>query len=86
MDFDNDGQLDLFIAAGHFDDAEISDDRTAKKVRDFLMVNRNGKFIDVSTQAGIDGAVESSRGVLFEDFDNDGDIDIVVLNANAKLR
>ena len=83
MDFDNDGQLDLFIAAGHFDDAEISDDRTAKKVRDFLMVNRNGKYIDVSSQIGLT-AVESSRGAVFEDFDNDGDIDIVVLNANAK--
>jgi hypothetical protein len=83
MDFDNDGQLDLFIAAGHFDDAEISDDRTAKKVRDFLMVNRNGKYIDVSAQVGLT-AVESSRGAVFEDFDNDGDIDIVVLNANAK--
>lgn len=83
MDFDNDGQLDLFIAAGHFDDAEISDDRTAKKVRDFLMMNRGGKYTDVSTQVGLT-AVESSRGAVFEDFDNDGDIDIVVLNANAK--
>ena len=83
MDFDNDGQLDLFIAAGHFDDAEISDDRTAKKVRDFLMVNRGGKYADVSTQVGLT-AVESSRGAVFEDFDNDGDIDIVVLNANTK--
>lgn len=83
MDFDNDGQLDLFIAAGHFDDAEISDDRTAKKVRDFLMMNRGGKYADVSTQVGLT-AVESSRGAVFEDFDNDGDIDIVVLNANAK--
>ncbi len=83
MDFDNDGQLDLFIAAGHFDDAEISDDRTAKKVRDFLMINRGGKYADVSTQVGLT-AVESSRGAVFEDFDNDGDIDIVVLNANAK--
>lgn len=83
MDFDNDGQLDLFIAAGHFDDAEISDDRTAKKVRDFLMMNQDGKFADVSTQVGLT-AVESSRGAVFEDFDNDGDIDIVVLNANAK--
>ncbi|XZE19428.1 CRTAC1 family protein [Pirellulaceae bacterium SH449] len=82
VDFDNDGQLDLFVAAGHFDDAEITDDRTAKKVRDFLMMNRAGKFEDVSSLVGL-AAVESSRGVVFEDFDNDGDIDIVVLNSNA---
>jgi hypothetical protein len=83
VDFDNDGQLDLFVAAGHFDDAEITDDRTAKKVRDFLMVNRGGKFEDVSKMAGMT-VVESSRGVVFEDFDNDGNMDIVVVNSNAK--
>lgn len=82
VDFDNDGQLDLFVAAGHFDDAEITDDRTAKKVRDFLMMNRGGKFEDVSHLIGMT-SVESSRGVVIEDFDNDGSIDIAVLNSNA---
>lgn len=83
VDLDNDGWLDLYIGCGHFDDAEIIDDRTAKKVRDFVMLNSNGRFEDVSTVVGLK-AVESSRGVAFDDFDNDGDIDIIVLNSNAK--
>ena len=83
VDLDNDGWLDLYIGCGHFDDAEIIDDRTAKKVRDFVLLNSNGRFQDVSTAVGLT-AVESSRGVALDDFDNDGDIDVVVLNSNAK--
>jgi len=82
-DFDNNGTLDLYIGCGHFDDAEISDDRTAKKVRDFLMLNEKGRFTDVSLAVGLK-AVESTRSIAFDDFDNDGDIDIVALNSNAR--
>lgn len=83
QDFDNNGWLDLYIGCGHFDDANIIDDRTAKKVRDFVLLNDHGRFDDFSTAVGLK-AVESSRGVAFDDFDNDGDIDVVVLNSNAK--
>jgi hypothetical protein len=83
QDFDNNGWLDLYIGCGHFDDANIIDDRTAKKVRDFVLLNDNGRFDDFSTAVGLK-AIESSRGVAFDDFDNDGDIDVVVLNSNAK--
>lgn len=85
IDFDNDGDRDLFIAAGHFDDIESTDDRTALRVRNFLLMNTGGgKFVDVSAQCGSGLAVvESSRGAGFDDLDNDGDMDIVVLNSNA---
>lgn len=84
-DFDNDGNLDLFIACGHFDRIEQIDDRTTQKVRNFLLANEDGKFVDVSSDAG-DGlqVIESSRGAAFEDFDNDGDMDAVVLNSDAQ--
>jgi len=84
-DFDNDGNRDLFIACGHFDRIEEIDDRTALKLPNYLLLNTgDGKFKDVSKQAGSGLAVvESSRGAVFDDLDNDGDIDAVVLNSNA---
>ena len=83
-DFDNDGDRDIYFAAGHIqDNIEQADDRTAYKIRNFLMMNVDGKrFVDVSASSG-DGMlpVESSRGAAFDDLDNDGDIDAVILNS-----
>ncbi|MCI0357619.1 MAG: VCBS repeat-containing protein, partial [Planctomycetaceae bacterium] len=86
VDFDNDGDHDLFVACGHFDRIEEIDDRTSLKVANYLLMNTgNGKFKDVSKLAGSGLApVESSRGAAFDDLDNDGDIDGVVLNSRAQ--
>ncbi|MHB8901479.1 MAG: CRTAC1 family protein, partial [Thermoguttaceae bacterium] len=84
-DLDNDGDRDLFVACGHFDRIEEIDDRTALKVPNFVLMNMGaGTFVDVSKSCG-DGlkVVESSRGVGGDDLDNDGDLDMVVLNTNA---
>ena len=87
VDFDNDGDRDLFIACGHFlENIRDIDDRTAYCVPNILLMNTGaGKFVDVSAECG-DGlaVVESSRGAAFDDLDNDGDIDGVVLNANSR--
>lgn len=86
-DFDNDGDKDIYIACGHFlDNIQFIDDRTKVKVRNFLLQNDGtGRFEDVTEQAG-DAILleESSRGAGFDDLDNDGRIDIVVLNSQAK--
>ena len=86
VDLDNDGNRDLFIACGHLlDNIRDVDDRTDFRVPNILLRNLgNGKFVDVSKTCG-DGLapVESSRGAGFDDLDNDGDVDIVVLNADA---
>ncbi len=81
-DFDNDADLDLFIACGHFDRIEQIDDRTSQKFRNFALMNVEDRFVDVSARSGEGLAVvESSRGAAFEDFDNDGDIDVVIQNS-----
>jgi hypothetical protein len=86
VDFDNDGDRDVFIANGHFDRVELMDDRTSLKVANTLLQNDGqGRFVDVSKSAGNGlSIVESSRGAAFDDLDNDGDIDAVVLNSNAR--
>jgi hypothetical protein len=85
VDFDNDGDRDLFVACGHFDRIEQIDDRTALRIPNFVLMNKgDGKFIDVTGQSG-DGltVIESSRGAGFDDLDNDGDVDAVILNSHA---
>ena len=49
-----------------------------------LMNTGDGRFLDVSDRCG-DGlkVVQSSRGTGFDDLDNDGDIDAIVLNSHA---
>ncbi len=86
VDFDNDGDKDIFIACGHFmDNIQYIDDRTTVKVRNYLLQNDGtGRFTNITKDAGTGLAiVESSRGAAFDDLDNDGDIDVVVVNANG---
>ena len=87
IDFDNDGHRDLFIACGHLqDNVGLWDDTTAYEARNILLANRGqGKFTDVSARAGDGMAAKlSSRGTAFDDLDNDGDIDVVVLNSRRE--
>jgi len=87
VDFDNDGDRDLFIACGHLqDNVELWDDTTSYEERNLLLENTgHGKFVDVSARCGDGLAVKlSSRGAAFDDLDNDGDIDVVVLNSRRE--
>jgi hypothetical protein len=85
VDFDHDGDRDLFISNGHFmDNIRYIDDRTSVNVANVLLMNSgDARFVDVSDRCGNGlAAVASSRGAAFDDLDNDGDVDVVVLNAN----
>ncbi len=87
VDFDNDGRRDAFIACGHFlENIREFDTRTSYRTPNILLWNAGGKkFVDVTGQCGGGMAVvESSRGAAFDDFDNDGDVDVSILNANAR--
>ncbi len=86
IDLDHDGHKDLYVACGHFmDNIQYLDDRTAVKVSDFVLQNNGlGGFVDVTQASGVaDFPLESSRGAAFDDLDNDGGVDVVVLNSDA---
>ena len=85
LDFDNDGWPDILICNGHvYPEVEQLKTEAGYAQRKLLYRNlRNGYFADISLQAGsgISDPV-ASRGCAFGDFDNDGDIDIVVNTVN----
>jgi len=87
VDFDNDGDRDLFIACGHLqDNIDLFLASTAYQVRNLLLMNTgDGKFVNVSNMSG-DGLLPklSSRGAAFDDLDNDGDVDAVILNSRCE--
>jgi hypothetical protein len=84
VDFDNDGDRDLFVACGHLqDNVELFDGTTTYFEPNILLMNTgDGKFVDVSNTSGdVPKGKHSARGAAFDDLDNDGDIDVVILNS-----
>lgn len=81
FDVNLDGRLDLVVANGHIDD-------TVRNIRantgyaqpPHLFINRGqGKFSDAARDAGAEfAAPKVARGVAYGDFDNDGDVDLLM--------
>jgi hypothetical protein len=85
FDMDNDGWPDILICNGHvYPEVEQLKTEAGYPQQKLLYKNqRNGHFDDVSMQAGPGITVPvASRGCAFGDFDNDGDIDVVVNTVN----
>ena len=86
IDFDNDSFRDIFYACGHLqDNIDLTNTSTSYRVRNVLLKNDRGVFRDVSRSAGTGlASAMSSRGAAFDDFDNDGRIDVAILNARDR--
>jgi hypothetical protein len=86
FDFDNDGWPDILICNGHvYPEVEQLQTDAGYAQRKLLYRNqRNGHFEDISLKAGLGISTPSAaRGCAFGDFDNDGDIDVVVNTING---
>jgi hypothetical protein len=86
LDFDNNGWLDVFLVNGHvYPEVEKLTTEAGYAQRKVLYRNlQNGRFEDVSERAG--AAVmqpSSARGCAFGDYNNDGNIDILINTVNA---
>jgi len=78
IDYDNDGDLDIFKINGELKHLYGQEDQLFEN-------DGNEKFIDVSTERGSYFQQELvGRGASFADFDNDGDIDAYIVNLNDK--
>ena len=85
VDLDNDGHPDLFLVTGSVY-PEVERQLPAYPFKTPRLVFRNlgeGRFEELIEEAGTAVAsTHASRGCAFGDFDNDGDVDVVVINLN----
>jgi len=88
LDADNDGDPDLYVANGHIDeDIERFDPQAAYGQSDQLYLNDGqGRFTDVSMAAGVAAPTQDlvGRGSAVADYDNDGDLDVFLLNTGQR--
>jgi hypothetical protein len=85
VDYDNDGWPDIFHVTGHVYPEVLQFNVDAEFLMPRIVYRNlgNGRFKDVSAQMGPAVAARySSRGCAFGDYDNDGDVDVLVLNMN----
>jgi hypothetical protein len=82
FDFDNDGWLDLFIANGHvYPEIELASPVRYTQINQLFRNNGAGKFVEVTKISGDGFATpHAGRGAAFADFDNDGNLDVIVAN------
>ncbi len=83
LDYDGDGDLDIFVANGHvYDNVEKIDHASTYPQRNQLLDNDGqGRFVENAAAGPGFELLQVSRGAAFGDIDNDGDADIAINNS-----
>ncbi|NKB69361.1 MAG: hypothetical protein GKR89_20000 [Candidatus Latescibacteria bacterium] len=88
-DYDNDGDLDLFVANGHVADniALFDSAQTYAQADQLLRNDQRQGFTDITASLGPDlPRPHPSRGTAIADSDNDGDLDLLVTTVGGRPR
>ncbi len=83
FDYDNDGDKDAFVGNGHIEPgiAAFGGGSTYGQRNHLYRNDGNGVFTEVGQSSGPPfGYQRVTRGAAYGDFDNDGDLDILVMN------
>ena len=87
FDYDNDSDLDLYLANGHVHpEVQKFDPSTTYAQQDQLFRNNgNGSYTDISAPTStVITPARVGRGAAVADYDNDGDLDLIVTNNNQR--
>lgn len=88
-DFNNDSRLDLYVANGRVGrnyQPLVNNDIFAEPNQLFAGTG-TGSFSEVVPQGGVSPQlIENSRAAAFADYDNDGDVDIAIVNNGGRMR
>ena len=84
IDYDNDGYQDIFVANGHLmDNITVLEKHVSYPQKNLLFRNLgDGTFSNVVSETDGLSLKKVSRGAAIGDYDNDGDLDILVTNCN----
>ena len=92
-DYDNDGHPDLYVALGVDNGGQAALCEDLQDIAEIPLTvqlpnilyhnNGDGTFTDVTTQSGTTN-IAGALGVTWEDYDNDGNLDLYIVNSGGE--